>query len=103
MAYKVVISESADRDLDEILTYMVEKLSAAKAAADFADELDQRYSALERQPLMYELSRDNRLRKKGYRRFPVKNYIVFYTVDETTETVNVSRIFYGRRDYESIL
>jgi addiction module RelE/StbE family toxin len=103
MGYEVVISKSADRDLDEILTYMAEKLANPQAASAFADELDRHYDTLARQPLIFEPSRHGRLREKGYRRFPVKNYLVFYTVDENRRTVHIARIFYGRQDYEKYL
>lgn len=103
MGYRLEISESANRDLDEILTYIAEKLANPKAAADFADELERRYDALEANPFMFEVSRNKRLCEKGYRRFHAGNYVVFYTVDEEYKRVNISRIFYGRRNYEQYL
>lgn len=41
--------------------------------------------------------------KYEYRKLIVENYILFYTVDEKEKTITVSRIIYGRRDYENIL
>ena len=103
MAYKVRVSDSADRDLDEIITYIAEKLSNPQAAADFADTLDERYVVLEEHPLMFELSRNERLAERGYRRFVVGSYIALYLVDEEQKVVTIARIFYGRRDYEKLI
>ena len=49
---------------------------------------------------MFELSRNERLAKMGYRRFVVGNYIALYLVDEGKHIVTISRIFYGKQDYE---
>ena len=49
------------------------------------------------------LVRDNRLAAMGYRWVGIKNYIVFYTVDEASKNVYVERILYGRRDWQQIL
>ncbi|MDR2088719.1 MAG: type II toxin-antitoxin system RelE/ParE family toxin [Clostridiales Family XIII bacterium] len=46
MAHKVKVSESADRDLDEILAYIAENLANPQAAFDFADALDKKYEEL---------------------------------------------------------
>jgi toxin ParE1/3/4 len=103
MAYKVQLTESAARDIDEILTYICENLNAPQAATDFAVELDKDFELLETQPFMFEASRNDRLRSRGYRRFPVKNYVVFYLVDEDAQVVSIARVFYGRQDYEQYL
>jgi len=103
MAYRVEVSESADRDLDAILTYIAEELASPKAASKFADELDAKYEILENHPLIFELSRNERLARMGYRRFVVGNYVVLYLVDEKECTVTISRLFYGKQDYEKYI
>jgi plasmid stabilization system protein ParE len=103
MAYRVKATESADRDLDEILTYIAETLANPKAAADFADALEERYAALENHPLMFELSRNERLARMGYRRFAVGSYVALYLVNEERREISIARIFYGRRDYEKYI
>ena len=103
MAYRVRVTDSAERDLDEILTYIAEKLAAPQAAADFADALEERYTALEEHPLMFELSRNERLTGMGYRRFVVGSYVALYRVNEERREVMIARIFYGRRDYEKYI
>jgi len=103
MAYRVEVSESANRDLDAILTYIIEELANPKAASDLADDLDEKYSKLEDHPLMFELSRNERLARMGYRRFVVGNYLALYQVDEKECVVTISRIFYGKQDYEKYI
>ena len=100
MAYKVEVSESADNDVDKILTYIMEELGSPQAASNFADELDAKYERLEEHPFIFELSRNTRLAGMGYRRFVVGNYVALYLVDEKKRIVTISRLFYGRQDYE---
>jgi len=100
MEYRVEVSESADRDLDTILAYIAGELANPKAASDFANEIDAKYEMLENHPLMFELSRNERLAKMGYRRFVVGKYIALYQVNEGRRVVTISRIFYGKQDYE---
>jgi len=100
MGYNVKVTDSADRDLDEILTYIIDELHSPQAATDFADELDERYVLLEEHPFMYELSRNERLARLGYHRFVIGNYVILYLVDEENRIVNIARIFYGGRNYE---
>ena len=35
----------------------------------------------------------------GYRKIVIENYILIYSVDEKSETVNLLRSFYGKRKY----
>jgi plasmid stabilization system protein ParE len=103
MTYNVKTTDSADRDTDEILTYIAETLANPKAAADFADALEERYAMLEDHPLMFELSRNERLARMGYRRFVVGSYVALYLVNEERKEVTIARIFYGRRNYDKYI
>jgi len=100
MEYDIKISESAERDIEEVMTYMTKILANPQAAMDFADELELRYSELSRYPLMYGQSANETLGRAGYRHFVVKNYVVIYRVYESQKEVIILRVFYGRQDYE---
>jgi len=103
MKYKLVVAASAEHDLDEIILYIAVNLGNPKAAAGFADALDEKYSELEEQPFMFELSRNAKLADRGYRRFVVNKYVVLYLVNEERREVSISRIFYGKRNYEKYI
>ena len=103
MAYRVVETESAGEDIDAILGYIIKEFDNLSAASDFADEIDDKYEKLEANPYMYEESRDARLRKQGYRRIPIKNYVMLYLVDEARKEVNIARVFYGKQDYANLI
>lgn len=103
MEYEVRISESAERDIDEILQYMTEKLASHQAVADWAGELEKRYGELSKYPYMFGRSINEALRRIGYRRFMIKNYVVFYRVDDALREVIISRVFYCGQNYEKYL
>lgn len=103
MAYKVVETAPASRDLAGILGYLAETLANPMAASALADEINACYDSLEQMPNLYALCQDVRLRKLGYRKVTIKNYIMIYRVSEANQSVYILRFFYGRRDYEKLL
>lgn len=103
MGYKIKNTDSAEHDLDGIVSYMAGELDNPAAAGRFLDEVDACHAHLETMPLMYEQCRDARLRSLGYRKALISNYVMIYRVDENTKTVYIMRFFYARRDYEKLI
>ncbi len=54
--------------------------------------------SLESMPERNPLYKEEPWNSQGVRFVPVRNYLVFYTVNEETDTVSVARIMYGARD-----
>lgn len=63
------------------------------------DDILKCYDNISLNPLMYALCDNNRLKSKEYRKAVIKNYIMFYRVDEVKQTIYIIRFIYGRRDY----
>ncbi|MCL2094785.1 type II toxin-antitoxin system RelE/ParE family toxin [Candidatus Saccharibacteria bacterium] len=103
MTYKLIIAKAAKLDLTDISAYITRELHALQAALDLLDELERQMSLLKEMPKKFALVPDERLALCGIRKVSVKNYIVFYTVDDQAKTVNVVRILYGRRDWAHLL
>ena len=103
MGYKIDITPSADRDLDEIVSYIAGSLGNPSAAILFLDEIDACYRSLQTMPYLYEECHDIRLRELKYRRAVIRNYIMIYRVDEGARVVHILRFFYGARDYEKLI
>ena len=78
-------------------------MSAPKAANDLLDDILKCYDNISLNPLMYALCNNNRLKSKEYRKAVIKNYIMFYRVDEVKQTIYIMRFIYGRRDYINLL
>lgn len=101
--YKIRVTELAHEDLEQIISYIACTLASPAAATAFADKVADCYSQLEKNPLMYELCRNDQLRKLFYRRAVIKKYIMVYRVEESSKTVYILRFFYGARDYEKLI
>ena len=103
MDYRVDITDSAHNELSDIVEYIAETLCAPTAAAHFAEAVEKCYDNLKSQPFMYNVSDMPELAAKGYRRAPVKNYLILYRVDELVGLVRIHRIFYGARNYIDLI
>jgi len=103
MAYSLIVSQEAHRDVDDIITYIAEKLKNAQAAVSFLDDVENSYRRIVDNPHMYALCDDIRLHEKGYRKVVIKHYLVLYRVNEVEKTAYVARVIYGARDYTKLL
>ncbi len=101
--YKVVISPSANADLFNALKYIAYELKNPQAAANLADGIERCYADLEEFPAAHELCRDPVLRRIGYRRYAVGNYLVIFRIVENAQEVRILHIFHSLQNYLDIL
>ena len=97
--YNVVISPSANADLFNILRYIAQELENPQAASSLADGVEKCYSDLQAMPSAHALCADPLLRLKGYRKYPVGNYLVIFRVVEEDMEVRVVHIFHETQNY----
>jgi Plasmid stabilization system protein len=97
--YKLVITELAHEDLDNIIAYITIQLDNPIAAANFLDEVEKCCAFLKSNPFKYERCSDVRLATDGYRKAIINNYVLVYKLDETAKTVIIHRFFYGAQNY----
>jgi plasmid stabilization system protein ParE len=101
--YKLIVSELAHQDLDNIISYIAIQLANRTAAGDFLDEVDKCYGYLKSNPMMYAKCQDKRLEKEGYRKALIKSYVLVYKIDETSKTVSILRFCYSAQDYVKLI
>jgi len=102
--YKVKFTKDADRDLDDISVYLDARSVSPRRARGFVDAIRTEISlCLSFWPQGYRLADNDRLAEKGFHKLIVKDYLAFFTVDETNNTANVERIIHGKRDWATIL
>jgi len=102
--YRVDVSEPAENDLRDIVRYISAQLSAPMTALKMMDTIEEAIiTGLAVIPQKCPLVTDERLAMMGYRKLLVKNYIIFFTIDEKSKVVDVERILYARRDWLHIL
>ncbi|MCW3491705.1 type II toxin-antitoxin system RelE/ParE family toxin [Dethiobacter alkaliphilus] len=101
--YRVDISETAENDLRDIVRYISAQLSAPMTAIKMMDTMNEAIAGLALMPQKCSFVTDERLAMLRYRKLPVKNYIVFFTINEKSKVVDVERILYTRRDWQRFL
>ena len=101
--YRVDLSEPAENDLRYIVRYISAQLSAPMTALKMMDTIAEAITGLAVMPQTCPPVTDERLAMMGYRKLLVKNYIVFFTIDEKSQVVDVEKILYARRDWRHIL
>ncbi|MCR6544976.1 type II toxin-antitoxin system RelE/ParE family toxin [Dehalobacterium formicoaceticum] len=89
--YKLVVSELAHEDLEDIVGYIAVDLANPLAAANLLNEVEKCYSYLKNNPFLYERCNDAHLGEKNYRKATFKNYVLVYKVDEPNRLVIVSK------------
>ena len=103
MSYRVLITRTAENDLNEAVNYIEHVLFNPQAADDLLNEAEARIMNLASFPEKYSLVDDPVLHAWGIRLVTVKNYLVFFRIDESSQTVFIVRFLYGRRNWISIL
>lgn len=102
--YKVLVTEPAFADLDEILSYHTAVLAAPQAATKLLDDFEAIKEELEQLPTAYPRARDPRPASFGYHWAPLaKSYAIFCRINDSEKTVTVDRVLYQARQWQSIL
>jgi plasmid stabilization system protein ParE len=101
--FGLVFSRKANGDILSALRYMRDTLKAPHAAKSHASELERCFAALRENPYSAPLVRNEQLATKGIRFALVKNYLLFYSINEQDKTVLLYRFLYGRRDWMTLL
>ena len=96
--YKVSIGEQAEAQLSELYHYIRDALQAPRTADNMLTLLEKEIRSLSFFPNRYELTEEEPWHSLGVHKVTVKNYLVYYLVDEETQTVYVTAVIYGGRD-----
>jgi addiction module RelE/StbE family toxin len=101
--YQLEFLPIARQDMADIVRYISHELFNQAAAENLADEMIDAAERLADFPYINAIHQSIRPLKKEYRKLIVKNYIMFYWIDEKEKRVTIARVIYARRDYERLL
>lgn len=96
MAYKVIVSPIAIKNIDNSVTYYAEKVSK-KVALDFLNDYKKTYKDLQKNP--FYPFHDSNYRYLPFKKFP---FIAFFLVDEPTKTVFLNAVFNTHQNPDKI-
>jgi plasmid stabilization system protein ParE len=101
--YYVKITDTAEEYILSSVKYIADVLKAPMAANNLLDEIKKHEAILENTPEIFPHVPNEYLASIGFRFTRVKNYLIFYSVNEDEKTVDVHRVLYGHRDWINIL
>ncbi|WP_339061426.1 type II toxin-antitoxin system RelE/ParE family toxin [Tepidibacillus marianensis] len=101
--YKIEITETAEKDLFEISSYIANELLEPNTAKKVLKKIAESIFQLEEIPLRNPLVKDERLALQGIRKMLIDHFIVFYVVNEERKIVTIIRILYSKRNWHDLL
>jgi len=103
MNYTLNITDLAEEDILAAVRYISGVLKNPIAANTLLDEIERYEKVLENTPNIYPFVNDEYLSEKGLKYVRIKNFLMFYIIDENNRIVNVIRFLYIRRNWKNIL
>ena len=99
MAYRLIVSRSANENIDSIIQYVAVKLLNPQAARAILNDISTAYDKLEEKAEMYPYCNDLYLAHKGYRKLPLDkhDYVILYQLIENE--IRIGGIFRTRENY----
>ncbi|GHU51263.1 addiction module toxin RelE [Clostridia bacterium] len=101
--YKIELTGVAHEDLEDIVIYIAKELKEPTIAQKLHTKIVTEIKKLRVMPERHEMAIDTHLKSLDVRKFYVDNYIVPYTILYDTNTVQILRVLYARRDWKNLL
>ncbi|MBP3325431.1 MAG: type II toxin-antitoxin system RelE/ParE family toxin [Coprococcus sp.] len=100
--YRVVIAQSGKLDVENKKRYIIETFKYRSYAEKFSQQIKEAAQQLDTLPYAYGTTG---FRYRGYNIYikPQSNHLLFYTVNEETQTVTVLRVLQDGMDWEYII
>ena len=96
--YTVRITRQARDHLKAIKQYIAEELMAPEAASNMIAILKDEIKSLEKMPERIKFTEEEPWRSEGVRRMRVKNYYIYFWIDEGNSKVQITAVIYVARD-----
>ena len=98
MTWKVIYSAKAKQDLRDITEYLSYVIMMPETAKKLAVHIMNEIEGLDSMPKRFQVFPYEPWSSQGIRCLPVKNYNVFYEIEEDRHIVSIVRIMYAGRD-----
>ena len=96
--YKLIILPEAQKDIRDIIIYIAKELMAPQAALDLQAHFEKEINSLKYKPKRFKKIDEQPWNKAGIRKLRIKNYYVYFLVDDEEMAVKVNAVIYVGRD-----
>ncbi|MCD7804425.1 MAG: type II toxin-antitoxin system RelE/ParE family toxin [Oscillospiraceae bacterium] len=101
--YKVEFTPYAESQLNGIYNYIANELLNPVAASKTVKEIEKSVMKLNQMPQRIRFVEDEPWKSQGIRRFSVKNFSVYFWIDEENLKIHVVAVAYARRNQIGVL
>ena len=101
--FDYTFTKIVELDIDQSYTYIKDTLEAPSAAENLFSELYGKINEILGNPYKRALVQDKYLASLGIRSINIKNYVLYYTIDEKQNLINFLRFLHQLRDRITIL
>lgn len=103
MHYKILLTKSFEKDLDNALSYITKKLLNRIVAKNLLQKTKETINILSDNPLAFPVYHGTSNIKFEYHYTLIGNYIIFYRIAEEEKSVYISRFLYSGQNIENII
>lgn len=96
--YEVKVTRQALEQMKAIIHYISYDLMAPEAAQNLLNDLKSAIMKLSVLPKRHSLIEEEPWRSEGVRKIVVKNFLVYYWVDDENNKVQITAVIYSKRD-----
>ena len=96
--YKTIILPEAQRDIRNIVLYIARELAAPQAAVDLEEALREEVKSLQKMPKRIKTVDEQPWKAAGIRRTRVRNYFMYFIVDDEEMAVKVLAVIYVKME-----
>lgn len=96
--YQVKVTLQANEQLLEYALYIQNELYNPQAAQKFLEDIHNAVDNLDHSPNRHPLTEEEPWHSMGIRMAVVRGYLVYFWVDDETDTVHVIAVIYEKRD-----
>ncbi len=101
--YIVVMSNQAEKELSNIITYISSVLLEPNIAKNLLKKLTNTIDKLETLPERYSIISDEYTIRENIHKCFIDNYVIIYTINNKLKQVEISHIFYARRNWMKLI
>lgn len=101
--YKIKLTKQATEHLQIIRNYISIELKAPDAAKNMLKILKKKIFSLETMPQRIKCVNEKPWHDLGFRKVKVKNYYIYFWIDENKRTIQINAIIYIKRDKNNLL
>ncbi len=101
--YRVFLSDTAFRDINDTVSYIANELLEPHTAKQLLERLLDAINALVDSPYRHKVIECVDLVLVPIHMCQTGNYLIFYTINDSDRCVDIIRVLYGRRDWQALL